>query len=252
MHVKRFGPLYGAILFFVLWQIGAWAVGTPLLFPDPMNVMQGLWDLTKSGEIFFHLGATLQRLLIPLVIGIPVGAVVGCAMGASRDVNAWFDPYLRMANSIPGIALVPFALLWFGVTELARYSLIFYVSVYVVALSAREGVSQVPYLQMKAANTLGVLGISAFFRVVVPSSFPSILAGMRTATGMCVIVVVAAEMLGATNGFGYLIILGRQNYDPTLIFIGILGLGLLSIFLDRGIEFAIERYMPRWSVKRRI
>lgn len=252
MHVQRFGPLYGVLLFFSLWQIGAWAVGTPLLFPDPKSVMQGLWYMVGTGEIFMHLGATLQRLLIPLAVGIPVGAVLGCAMGASRGVNAWFDPYLRMANSIPGIALVPFALLWFGVTELARYSLIFYVSVYVVALSAREGVAQVPYLRIKAANTLGVLGVSAFFRVVVPSSFPSILAGMRTATGMSVIVVVAAEMLGATNGFGYLIILGRQNYDPTLIFIGIFGLGLLSILFDRGIEFAIERCMPRWSVKRRV
>ncbi len=252
MHVERFGPFYGVLLFFTLWQIGAWAVGTPLLFPDPATVMLGLWQLTATGEIFFHLASTLQRLIIPLAVGIPIGAVLGCAMGASRDVNAWFDPYLRMANSIPAIALIPFALLWFGVTELARYSLIFYVSVYVVALNAREGVAQVPYLRIKAANTLGVLGISAFFRVVVPSSFPSILAGMRTATGLCVMVVVAAEMLGATNGFGYLIILGRQNYDPTLIFIGILGLGLLSIFLDRTIEFAIERFMPRWSVKRRV
>ena len=65
-------------------------------------------------------------------------------------------------------------------------------------------------------------------------------------------VVVAAEMLGAASGLGYLIIRGRQNYDPTLIFIGIFGLGILSILFDRGIAFAIERFMPRWSVRRRV
>ena len=248
----RFGPLYGILLFFILWQVAAGFIGTPLLFPEPMDVMRGLARMSETGEIYVHLGATLQRLLVGLGVGIPVGAVLGCAMGASRDVNAWFDPYLRMANSTPAIALIPFALLWFGVTELARYSLVFYLAVYVLALSARQGVAQVPYLRIKAANTLGVLGVSAFFRVVIPSSFPAILAGVRTATGLGVMVVVAAEMLGASNGFGYLIILGRQNYDPTLIFIGIFGLGILSIVLDRGIELAIERLMPRWSVKRRV
>ncbi len=248
----RFGPLYGILLFFILWQVAAAFVGTPLLFPEPMDVMRGLAHMTETGELFEHLGATLQRLLVPLAVGMPLGAVLGCAMGASRDVNAWFDPYMRMANSTPAIALIPFALLWFGVTELARYSLVFYVGVYVVALNARGGVAQVPRLRIKAANTLGVLGASAFFRVVVPSSFPAILAGVRTATGLCIMVVVAAEMLGAASGLGYLIIRGRQNYDPTLIFIGIFGLGILSILFDRGIAFAIERFMPRWSVRRRV
>lgn len=252
IRVGKLGPLYGILLFFIAWQSAAAFIGTPLLFPAPMDVMRGIARMSETGEIFAHLGATLQRLVIPLAVGMPIGAILGCAMGASRDVNAWFDPYLRMANSTPAIALIPFALLWFGVTELARYSLVFYLGVYVVALSARQGVAQVPYLRTKAANTLGVLGIAAFFRVVVPSSIPAILAGVRTATGLGVMVVVAAEMLGAANGFGYLIILGRQNYDPTLIFIGIFGLGIISIVFDRGIEFTIERFTPRWSVKRRV
>ena len=190
ISVERFGAVYGVLLFLILWQVAASSVGTPLLFPEPADVFRGLWRMTATGEIFFHLGATLQRIMIPLAIGMPLGAVLGCAMGVSRDVNAWFDPYLRMANSIPAIALIPFALLWFGVSELARYSLIFYVAVYVVALNARRGVAQVPELRLKAANTLGVFGLPAFFRVVVPSSFPAILAGMRTATGLNVMVVV--------------------------------------------------------------
>jgi ABC-type nitrate/sulfonate/bicarbonate transport system permease component len=251
-HLRRLGPLYGTILFFALWQAGATYIGTALLFPGPWTVMQGVYALSVSGELFLHIGASLQRLAIGLVIGVPIGAILGCAMGASRDVNAWFDPYLRMANSTPAIALVPFALLWFGVTEAARYSLVIYIAVLTVALSARQGVAQVPQLRVKAANTLGVIGLSAFFRVVVPSSFPAILAGIRTATGLGVMVVVAAEMLGAVNGLGFLIILGRQNYDPTLIFIGIFGLGVTSIVLDRGLTLVVERFMPRWSVKRRV
>ena len=252
IRIGRWGPLYGTILFFVAWQVGANSVGTPLLFPGPLVVWEGFLRLAETGEYFEHAGATLQRLAVGMAVGIPFGATLGCAMGASRDVNAWFDPYVRMANSTPAIALIPFALLWFGVTELARYSLVFYTAFLVLALSARQGVGQVPHLRIKAANTLGVMGVSAFFRVVVPSSFPAILVGIRTATGLGVMVVVAAEMLGAANGFGYLIILGRQNYDPTLIFIGIFSLGVISLALDRGFQFCIERFMPRWSVKRRV
>ena len=252
IRIGKWGPVYGTLLFFILWQAGAASVGTPLLFPEPLVVWEGLWQLAETGEYFEHAGATLQRLAVGMLVGIPFGATLGCAMGASRDINAWFDPYVRMANSTPAIALIPFALLWFGVTELARYSLVFYTTFLVVALSARQGVAQVPYLRIKAANSLGVQGIAAFFRVVVPSSFPAILAGIRTAAGLGVMVVVAAEMLGAANGFGFLIILGRQNYNPTLIFIGIFSLGVISLILDRGFLFCIERFMPRWSVKRRV
>ena len=245
-------PLASAIIFFAVWEICARVIGTPLLFPDPLSVMRGITALIESGEMWQHSWASVQRIAVGLLIGVPIGTVIGCAMGVSRDVNATLDPYLRMANSTPAIALIPFALIWFGVTETARYSLVTYVVILTVALSARQGVAQVPWLRLKAANCLGVHGMEAFFRVVVPSSFPSILAGVRTATGLGVMVVVAAEMLGATTGFGYLIILGRQNYDPTLIFIGIFGLGVLSIVLDRGLEFIIERFMPRWSVQRRV
>lgn len=252
LAIHRLAPLYAALLFFVSWQIGAWYVGTALLFPGPVAVMKGIGDLTASGEMFVHVWATVQRVGVGLIVGVPAGALLGCAMGASRDINAASDPYLRMANSTPAIALIPFALIWFGVTETARYSLVIYITVLTVALNARQGVAQVPKLRIKAANTLGVSGASAFFRVVIPSSFPSILAGIRTATGLGVMVVVAAEILGANSGLGFLIILGRQNYDPTLIFIGIFGLGVLSIVLDRGLEFVIEHCMPRWSVKRRV
>jgi len=249
---SRLMPVWSAVFCVVLWEIVARLIGTPLLFPGPAAVLRGMLSLSSTGELYTHILASLQRIAAGLIIGVPLGAIVGCAMGASRDVNAALDPYVRMANSTPAIALIPFALIWFGLTETARYTLVIYVVILTVALNARQGVSQVPYLRMKAANSLGVTGVKAFFRVVIPSSVPSILAGIRTATGLAVMVVVAAEMLGATTGLGYLIILGRQNYDPTLIFIGIFGLGILSIVLDRGVEFVVEHFMPRWSVQRRV
>lgn len=252
MAFSRYMTLWSVVLFVGIWQIIAFGIGNALLFPDPLSVMRGTWSMMVSGELFLHTWASLQRILVGLAIGAPVGAVIGCGMGTWPRINAAFDPYLRMANATPAIALIPFVLIWLGVSEMARYALVTYVFVLTLALSARAGVAQVPALRLKAASCLGVTGIQAFFRVVVPSTFPSILSGIRTGTGLGVMVVVAAEMLGATTGLGYLIILGRQNYDPTLIFIGIIGLGILSILLDRGFDFIIERLLPRWSVRRRV
>jgi ABC-type nitrate/sulfonate/bicarbonate transport system permease component len=251
-RVFGFMPLWSIVFCIVLWEIVARVIGTPLLFPEPMAVLRGMIKLSENGELWLHTWASLERVGIGLLVGVPLGTVMGCAMGASREINAALDPYVRMANSTPAIALIPFALIWFGLSESARYALVVYIVILTVALNARQGVAQVPRLRLKAAHSLGVGGVNAFFRVVIPSSMPSILAGIRTATGLAVIVVVAAEMLGATTGLGFLIILGRQNYDPTLIFIGIFGLGIMSIVLDRGMEFVIERFMPRWSVKRRV
>lgn len=234
------------------WQGIAMLWAMPLLFPSPMDVWRVLIGLLANGEFFVHVGASLQRLAVGLIVGVPIGAALGCAMGRSWLVDSAFTPYVRMANAIPAIALIPFSLLWFGVTEFARYALLIYIIGLTVTINARHGVRQVPPIRLKASQTLGVTGLRAFFTVVIPSSFPSILSGIRTAIGLGVMVVVAAEMLGATSGLGYLIMQGRANYNPQLMFLGIIGLGLLSLALDRGFQVAIERFLPRWSVKRRV
>lgn len=242
----------GVLIVLAIWELGARAWAEPLLFPSPGHVWTMLADMIMSGEILIHLGASLQRIVVGLAVGVPVGVVLGCLMGTSRLADSAFDPYLRMANSIPAVALVPFSLLWFGVSEVGRYVLMIYIVLVTMMLNARQGVREVPQLRMKASETLGVTGTAAFFRVTIPSSFPSILAGIRTSIGLCVMVVVAAEMFGANSGFGYLIMQGRANYVPELMFIGILGLGFLALLLDRAFMIAIEVFMPRWSAKRRV
>jgi ABC-type nitrate/sulfonate/bicarbonate transport system permease component len=244
--------LLGVLILLAVWQAIAMAWGSPLLFPSPLDVWSALQQMVFTGELFEHLGASLQRVLVGLIVGAPIGVVLGCAMGISPGVNSWFDPYLRLANSVPAIALIPFCLLWFGISEFGRYVLMIYIVIVTMTFNARQGVLSVPSIRMKASQTLGVTGVRAFLRVTIPSVFPSILAGFRTSIGLGVMVVVAAEMFGANSGFGSLIMAGRANYTPNLMFIGILGLGVLSLALDRAFMFSIEYLMPRWSSKRRV
>lgn len=244
--------LLGVLILLAGWHAVAAYWGNPLLFPSPLDVWAELKVMAASGELLEHLIASLQRVVVGLLVGVPFGVVLGCAMGISPNINSIFDPYLRLANSVPAIALIPFSLLWFGIAETGRYALMIYIVVVTMMFNSRNGIQRIPYIRMKASQTLGVTGLQAFVRVIIPSVFPSILAGIRTSIGLVVMVVVAAEMFGANSGFGALIMAGRANYTPNLMFIGILGLGLLSLALDRGFMLTIEYLMPRWSSKRRV
>jgi ABC-type nitrate/sulfonate/bicarbonate transport system permease component len=250
--LTRAGPLIGAAITLALWEVVATLVAAPLFIPPPRTVAATLGQLLATGELLEHVAVSLQRLGVGLLVGVPLGVLLGSAMGRLRLVDGLFDPFVRMANSTPAIALVPFSLLWFGVTEAARYALLVYTVALTVTLNARHAARQVPVIRLKAANCLGVSGAEAFFRVIIPSSFPGILAGIRTAIGLGVMVIVAAEMLGATNGLGFLLMEARSHYNVERMFVGILGLGALSLTLDRGFHVLIERGKPRWSAKHRV
>jgi ABC-type nitrate/sulfonate/bicarbonate transport system permease component len=223
------------------WQLLALTIDAPLLVPSPASVAKAAWAMIESGELLRDIAISLQRLLVALVVGVPLGAVLGCAMGRWMLVDALLEPFVRMFNAIPAIALVPFSLLWFGVTETSRYALLIYTVVLAVLISARQG-----------GAVLGVTGIAAFFRIVLPSCVPVIIAGIRTAIGLGVMVVVVAEMLGAENGVGYLIMESRSHFNVANMAVGVTSLGILSLVLDRLFVNSIERFAPRWSVRRRI
>jgi len=245
-------PVAALAVAFAIWELVAVYVRSPLLIPSPIAVGGRSVQLIASGELLAHVAVSVERLGVGLLVGVPLGVLLGCAMGRVRFLDAMFDPFLRMANSTPAIALIPFTLLWFGVTEAARYVLLVYVIAVTVTLNARHGVRQVPTIRLKAAASLGLTRVETFVRVIVPSSVPTILVGIRTALGLGVMVIVAAEMFGATSGLGYLIMEARAQFNVERMFIGIIGLGLLSLLLDRGFDALIEHGMPRWSAKRRV
>ena len=248
----RLRPLLALIVALGVWALVARWMGSPLLIPSPGQVGATLIRLLGTGELIQHVAVSLQRLGVGLLGGVPIGVILGSGMGRWRFLDRFLDPFVRLGNSTPAIALIPFSLLWLGVTEAARYALLVYIIALTLTLNARHGVRQVPGLRLKAARSLGLGEVEIFFRVTIPSSFPSILAGVRTAIGLGVMVIVAAEMLGATSGLGYLIMEARQHYNVERMFVGIVGLGTLSLVLDRSVLLVIERYLPRWSAERRV
>ena len=244
-------------MFAVLFVLACWEgvarwLDSPLLVPSPVDVWNSAVVLTQNGELFHNACASVSRLMLALLVGIPLGVILGCSMGRWPVVDAMLAPFVGMFNSIPAIALIPFSLLWLGVSELSRFSLLLYTIALTVLLSARQGVRSVPSLRLKAGATLGVTGIPAFFRVIIPSCIPAIVVGIRTAIGLGVMVIVAAEMLGANSGLGYMIMQARSQFNVSDMAVAVMSLGFLSLLLDRLFQGTIERFLPRWSVRRRI
>jgi ABC-type nitrate/sulfonate/bicarbonate transport system permease component len=236
----------------VLWSLVALQMNNTLLLPRPMDVGISALILWQSGDLQTHVLASLQRLLVGLAIGVPVGCLLGCLMGLSRSIDAIFNPYLRAFNAIPALALVPLSLLLLGVTEASRYSLLVYTITLVVTINARNGVRLIPQLRLRVGATLGLSDTATLFRIIIPSCFPSILTGIRTAIGLGVMVIVAAEMMGAESGLGFLIMQARSHFSMTNVLVGVLGLGFLSLALDRAFVLAVDWFFPRWSLKRRV
>ena len=236
----------------VLWSLVALQMNNTLLLPRPRDVGISALILWQSGDLQTHVLASLQRLLVGLAIGVPVGSLLGCLMGLSRSFDAIFNPYLRAFNAIPALALVPLSLLLLGVTEASRYSLLVYTITLVVTINARNGVRLIPQLRLRVGATLGLSDTATLFRIIIPSCFPSILTGIRTAIGLGVMVIVAAEMMGSESGLGFLIMQARSHFSMTNVLVGVLGLGFLSLALDRAFVLAVDWFFPRWSLKRRV
>lgn len=234
-----------------VWWVAALIINIQLLVPSPPVVGFAAFELAANGELPEHLRASLSRLFVGLAVGVPAGALLGCAMGRFEILDAMLSPFVRMFNAIPALALVPFSLLWFGATELSRYAILIYTITLTVLLSARIGAATIPRIRERAGQTLGLSRTAIFTRIILPSCFPAILAGTRTALGLGVMVIVAAEMLGAESGFGYLIMQARSHFNMPNMLVGVIGLGIMSLVLDRIFVFSIERLLPRWSVKRR-
>lgn len=242
----------GIVIVIGVWQLVANAIAFDMLFPSPRIVGATAYAMIASGSMLHDVGASLWRLLVALLIGVPAGILIGVAIGWWPIANAIVQPFIRMFNAIPAIALVPFSLLWLGVTEQSRIALLIYAVTLTVLVSTRAGVREVSRIKLRAGECLGVRGPAALLKIVLPSCIPAIIIGIRTAIGLGVMVVVAAEMLGAESGVGYRLMQARSQFDTAALMASIIGLGMLSLLLDRAFEFTFETLLPRYSAKRRI
>lgn len=236
-----------AVLLVVVWQALSHWIVNPNLLPSPLTVLGRAAELTLSGELPRSMGTSLGRVLVGYALGAVLGIALGLLIGRLPRLEHVLTPTLGFVRSIPPIAFVPLSIILFGIGEASKYAIIVYLVVIVLALSTAAGMRETPRIRIRAAQALGASGLTVLFKIVLPSSFPFILSGLRVALNLALMAVVSAEVIGARSGLGHMIMDSQTMFETDRMIVGILSLGVLGSVLDRGADLAITRLLGRFT-----
>jgi ABC-type nitrate/sulfonate/bicarbonate transport system permease component len=240
-------PIFAFALLILVWHVVATSFFKPIFFPAPLAVAQTAVKMVGDGVIFGHIGASLQRIMFGFLLGSMIGAPIGLLIGAFGLVRGLIDPYVNFFRFVPAIAWLTPAIIWFGIGETAMIVIIVYTTIFIVVINTSIGVSNVAPNKIWAARSLGADRGQVFLHVIAPASVPFILGGMRIAMGLSVAVIVAAEMIGADRGLGFLIWNSRIWMQTDVIFLVIVLLGVLGFTLDQFFRLLIRRFASRYG-----
>ena len=248
----RSARVLGLAGFFGLWQFISSVVlpkvdaNLVALMPPPTEVLAAAWELIQSGELFKHFWASLQRELVAFVyasIAIPIGIL----MGWSKTAQSLFEPIFEMLRPIPPIAWIPLAILWFGIGDLQNQFIIFLGIFFPLLINTITGVKNVEHNVVRAARCLGASETEVLTKVVFRAAMPQIITGIRVGLGVGWMALVAAELVGATSGLGWLISDARSVLRTDIILVGMVSIGAAGLFIDQGLRMVAKKLLP-WSL----
>jgi len=229
---RRVGlPLASITFFLLLWTYLSGHVINAHLLPPPGAVLRTAVPMAETGELVRHILASLRRIALGFVTGSLVGALLGVWMARLKPLGDFLDPAVQLFRFLSPTAMIPIAVIWFGIGEMSKYFLIFYATVFIVLINTIAGVFRTPPLRIRAAQSMGAGEMAIFLLVIIPSTVPFILAGMRIALASAFMAIIPAEMLAADSGLGFLLQQSGLLVQTNRIFVAlgvISGLGFLA------------------------
>ena len=242
----------------VLALFGAWELATdlfrisPMTLPSPRLIAKSFQTMLVEGysgkTLWEHILASLLRTLTGLLAGIALGVPIGLLMGYSRFVNAALMPGFGFIRPIPPIAFIPLVILWFGIGELSKILLIFVASFNYTVLASAAGMRSVPEQLVRAGTNLGLTRWQLFTSVMLPAAMPHIFTGIKISIAVSWAVVVAAELIAAQAGLGYIIADAGTFFRTPEVLIGVFIIGAIGLLFEIAIT-AVERRVLHWQSK---
>ena len=245
-------PLIGIM---VLWEVAVRLSNVPpAILPPLSNIFLAIWKMAYSGTLWVDIGATLGRLVKSAVAGMIVGTLLGVLMGYFR---LWERALLAPMNfllAIPGTALFPLSMIWFGLTDLAIVSILIYEVALTVMLNTWTGVKTVDMALIRAGRAFGVSGFGLFWRVLIPAALPSIITGYRQGFSRAWRILVVAEMLvSVAAGLGYRIYWAQEYFNTDVVFGSLFVVGIVGLLIERVFLRTLEvMTVERWGVMREL
>jgi len=220
------------------WQVVADArIVTPDLLPSPAAVLRALADLAASGELVAHLDATLARMALGFAAGAAAGTVAGALTGAIPLARRLIDPTVQALRSVPSIAWVPLFIIWLGIFEGSKIALIAVGVFFPVYLNLMAGIAGVDRKLIEVGRIHGFSPLRVLWRIQLPAALPAYVTGLRGGLGLGWMFVAAAELMGASEGLGFLLTDGEQTGRPAVVIGAILLFAICGKLTDLGVEW---------------
>jgi ABC-type nitrate/sulfonate/bicarbonate transport system permease component len=221
------GPLVFVVLI-ALWQLGSsYGVISPIALPAPSQAFAALVDLIRTGTLWKHLGASIERLVVGWTLGTALGIAVGLTIGLFSLVRAGLLPLVSAIFPIPKIALLPLFVIWFGTGEGSKIATILFGAFFPTVIATYGGVDNVDRGLIRMGQSFGLTWLSIVRKIIIPGALPAILSGFRISVSIAIVLLVAAEMIGAQYGIGaYVLEAGSLFATDQLI----AGVAILSAF----------------------
>lgn len=241
----------GFVVFAALIAIAEWGTRqgwiSALTLPKPSDVLETFEQLYSSGLLFKHLLPSLSRLAVGAAVGASLGIGVGILIGLFSYIRSGMVPVIAAIFPIPKIALLPLFVIWFGIGEGSKYALIAFGTFTPTVVATYGAVDNVDRTLIRMGQSFGLSWLSIVRKIVLPGAMPGILSGLRISLAIAIILLVAAEMLGAEYGIGAYILEAGSLYDLERLFVGVVILSVLGVLVSAAIGL-IERRLLGWRV----
>lgn len=235
------------LLILLIWQIvQAHQVVPTNLLPTPVSVVETIGTLASTGELTDHLAITCWRVVQGFVLGAAVATLLGAITGVSRSARDLLDPLLQSLRNIPSLAWVPLFILWLGIYEPSKVALIATGAFFPVYLSLTQGLLDVDRKLVEVGRMAGFGRFELVRRILIPAALPAYVTGLRGGLGLAWMFVVAAEVMGASKGLGFLLVDGQQTGRAALILASILLFAVLGKLSDLLLCLVSSRFL-QWQ-----
>jgi ABC-type nitrate/sulfonate/bicarbonate transport system permease component len=238
------------IIFLTAWELVGNVLGmiNPMFMSAPSLIFKAAIQMFSSGEIYNDLYVSGLEFGWGYLLSVAVGVPFGIACGWYKKFAYIFDPFINAMNATPRVALLPLVIIWLGIGILSKVGIIFLGAVFPILINARDGVKTTPYNLLTAARSFGASEWQIFKSVVLPSTLPFILTGLRLGVGRALIGVMVGELYAATAGIGFMITVAGATFQTDKVFVGVLIFaisGMIAMELLTRLESRFDKWRPK-------
>lgn len=246
-HGRKLRPFILPILIVLLWEaLGRFDLIDPVLMPTPVQVLAEIVSLFSTGEIYAHFQISFFRVIAGFALGVSVAVVLGAITGFSAFWRSLIDPTIHALRTIPGLAWIPMFILWLGIDESSKIILIAKATFFPAYLNFMSGIVRADRKLIEVGQVYRLRGTLLVRKVLFPYSLPYLFVGLRQSMGVAWLVLVAAEMMGASSGLGYLLLNGEMTGRPQVVMACMIIFALCGKTTDTVISW-VSRRVLRWQ-----